>query len=250
VVGEVCARLALLYGPFAREGEENVVKLGLVLECDTGGADELVLTCLARRLKPGTSIQAVALGSKAAVFTKGVEAAVKLVETDKCDLGLIVWDLKPLWSQVAAKDCEDEVAEMRKQLEAVSPATRKKIRLLCLTYELETWLIAEDRAVSTYLSTPQHKVRFKAPGDPSSKTDAKAFLNTEITKVRGKRNRYVDYKEAIRLVKLWPDTSRVGAIDSFQRFSKLVTGQDKAAFQQTGDACADLVHQAAQMGRA
>lgn len=71
MVGEVCARLALLYGPFAREGEENVVKLGLVLECDTGGADELVLTCLARRLKPGTSIQAVALGSKAAVSPRG-----------------------------------------------------------------------------------------------------------------------------------------------------------------------------------
>ena len=82
------------------------------------------------------------------------------------------------------------------------------------------------------------------------KTDAKAFLNTSITRVRGRRNRYVDYKEAIRLVRLWPDTSRVGAVDSFQRFSKLVTGQDKAAFQQTGDACADLVHQAAQMGRA
>ena len=226
------------------------MKLGLVLECDTGGAEELVLTCLTRRLRPGTSIQAVALGSKAAVFTKGVEAADKLVETDKCDLVLIVWDLKPLWSEVAAKNCEDEAAEMRQQLEAVSSATRKKIRLLCLTYELETWLIAEDRAVSAYLSTSAHKVKFKAPKDPASKTDAKAFLNTTITKVRGQRNRYVDYKEAIRLVKLWPDTSRVGAIDSFQRFSKLVTGQDKAAFQKTGDACADLVHQAAQMGKA
>lgn len=226
------------------------MKLGLVLECDTGGADELVLTCLTRRLRPGTSVQAVALGSKAAVFTKGVEAAVKLVETDKCDLVLIVWDLKPLWSEVAAKDCADEAAEMRKQLEAVSSPTRKKIRLLCLSYELETWLIAEDRAVSAFLSTPAHKVKFKAPKNPTSKTDAKAFLNTTITKVRGPRNRYVDYKEAIRIVKLWPDTSRVGAVDSFQRFSKLVTGQDKAAFQQTGDACADLVHQAARMGRA
>lgn len=223
------------------------MKLGLVLECDTGGADELVLTCFARRLRSGTSIPAVALGSKAAVFTKGVEAAVKLVETDKCDLVLIVWDLKPLWSQVAAKNCEDEAAEMHQQLEAVGPATRKKIRPLCLTYELETWLIAEDRAVRDYLSKPEHRVKFKAPRDPLSKTDAKAFLNTTFTKLRG--SRYVDYKEAIRLVQRWPDTSRVGAIDSFQRFSKLVTGNAGATFQRAGDECADLVHQAAQMGR-
>ncbi len=226
------------------------MKLGLVLECDTGGADELVLTCLTRRLRPGTSVQPVALGSKDGIRLRGAETAAGLVETSHCDLVLIVWDLKPLWKEFAAKSCKDEAAEMRKQLEAVSPATRQKIRLLCLSYELETWLIAEDRAVSTYLSTDAHKVKFKAPKDPASKTDAKAFLNTTITKVRGKRNRYVDYKEAIRLVKLWPDTSRVDAIDSFQRFSKLLTGQDKAAFQQTGDACAALVHQAAQMGRA
>jgi len=226
------------------------MNLGLVLECDTGGPDELVLTCLARRLRPSTSIVAVALGSKATVFTKGVEAAVKLAETDMCDLVLIVWDLKPLWLQVAAKDCLDEVAEMRKQLQPVSSDTRKKIRLICLTYELETWLIAEDRAVSAYLSKDAHKVNFKAPKDPASITDAKAFLNTTITKARGKQHRYVDYKEAIRLVKLWPDTNRVSEIDSFQRFSKLVTGQNKATFQQTGDACSDLVHQAAQMGKA
>jgi hypothetical protein len=61
---------------------------------------------------------------------------------------------------------------------------------------------------------------------------------------------YEDYREAIRLVQRWPDTSRVGAVDSFTRFSKLLTGNAKAAFQQCGDACADLVHQAAQMGRA
>ena len=59
-----------------------------------------------------------------------------------------MWDLKPLWSQVAAKDCEDEVAEMRKQLEAVSPATRKKIRLLISTIS-SVQVLARDLAPQT-----------------------------------------------------------------------------------------------------
>jgi len=225
------------------------VKLGLVLECDVGGADELVLTCLARRLRPDVIIYPSTQGSKHGVFTKGVEAAANLVETDKCDLVLIVWDLKPYWDQVAAKKCEDEVAEMRKQLQAVDAATRNKIRLLCLTSELETWLIADDRAVNGYLSTPAHKTKFKSPNDPAAKSDAKAFLNSEVIKVRGKGNRYVDYREAIRIARLWPDTSRVGRVESFERFSTLITGGAKAAFKQSGDACADLVHQAAMKGR-
>ncbi len=226
------------------------MKLGLVLECDAGGPDELAFTCLVRRLAPGTEVKCATMGSKEGVFLRGVEAARELVESSKCDLVLIVWDLKPLWAQVAAKDCEDEAAELKKQLEAVSVAMRKRIRLLCLTYELETWIIAEDRAVRSYLSKPEHKSKFKAPKRPQSKTDAKAYLNSVFKQARGKRLGYEDYREAIRLVQRWPDTSRVGAVDSFTRFSKLLTGNAKAAFQQCGDACADLVHQAAQMGRA
>lgn len=221
--------------------------MGLVLECDAGGPDELVFTCLVRRLAPKGEVKCVTMGSKENVFLRGVEAARELIESSDCDLVLIIWDLKPLWSQVAAEDCEDEAEEMKKQLEAVSPAVRKKIRLLCLTYELETWLIAEDRAVRDYLSTPAHKSKFKAPKDPLSQTDAKAFLNSIFKAARGQK--YEDYREAIRLVQLWPDTSRARAIESFQRFAKLLTGSATTAFQQCGEACADLVYQAAKMGR-
>jgi hypothetical protein len=225
------------------------MKLGLVLECDTGGPDELVLTCLARRLKPGTVVVPAALGSKAAVFTKGVEAAAKLVEADRCDLALIVWDLKPFWSQVAAKSCVEEVQEMKHQLQSLPAATRKKIKLLCLTHELETWIIADERALSAYLSRETRKVKFPSTKDPASKTDAKAFLNSETVKVRGWRNRYVDYKEAIRIARLWPDTARVKRVESFQRFASLITATKDSDFQMPGDTCNDLAHQASMMGR-
>lgn len=221
-------------------------KLGLVLECDAGGPDELTFKCLARRLA-GIDPVCATMGSKEGVFLRGVEAARELVESSGCGLVLIAWDLKPLWAQVAAKDCRDEAAELQKQREALPAATRKKIRLLCLTYELETWLISEDRAVREYLSTKAHKSKFQAPKDAPWKTDAKAFLNGVFKAAKGQR--YVDYVEAIRLVQRWPDTRRVGEIDSFRRFSELLTGDPDADFKWCGDACADLVHQAAMLGK-
>ena len=226
------------------------MKLGLVLECDAGGPDELVFKCVAQRLAPGTEVKPITVGKKKGIFERGVETARDLIDVDECDLVLIVWDLKPLWEDenVAAKSCKDEVAELRKGLAALEPETQKKIRLLCLTWELETWLIADERAVRAYLSTETHQAKFKAKS-PQSKSDPKSVLNSACKSARGERCGYIGYREAIRIAQLWEDTSQVGTIDSFKRFAKLLTGNASATFQRNGDICADLVYQAGRMGR-
>ena len=223
------------------------MKLGLVLECDTGGPDELVLACFARRLKPDITISPASLGSKKQVFLKGVEAAQELVEASGCNLVLIVWDLKPYWN-IATGNCESEAQELRSKIAALPPATAARIKLLCLTWELETWLIADPRAVREYLSTDAHKSKFKCNA-PLSKNDAKAFLDGECRKHRGKTRRYEDFREAIKIARLIPDTSKVQAIPSYCRFSAFVVGNADANFQQAGDACNDLAHQAYMLGR-
>jgi hypothetical protein len=224
------------------------MKLGLVLECDSGGPDELVLACFARRLKPGITIHPAALGSKEGIRLRGAETAAELVQSSGCELVLIVWDLKPLWKEVAAKDCKDEVAEMRKHLTTVKPDTKRRIRLLCLTYELETWLIADPRAVREHLSTNARKSKFKCNA-PLSKKDPKAFLNAEFRRHRGRSRRYEDVREAIAIARLIRDTSKIRKIQSYRRFSNFVAGNANAHFQQAGDACNDLVHQAYMLGR-
>ena len=224
------------------------MKLGLVLECDTGGPDELVLTCLTRRLAPGSTVQPVALGSKAHVFLKGAETARELVEVSQCDLVLIVWDLKPYWNPATGRSCEDETREMLSALAGLPSATQRRVKLLCLTWEIETWLIADDRAVSEHLSTDEHTVRFRC-SKPLGKKDAKAFLMKEFAKTRGKAGRYVDYREAIQIVRLMPDTQRLRRIPSFTRFARLVSGNENADFRQRGDVCSDLVYQGQQLGR-
>ena len=224
------------------------MKLGLVLECDTGGPDELVLTCLARRLVPGITVQAAALGSKEQVFLKGPETAAELVEASECDRVFVVWDLKPYWQAVAVLNCEAEAEELRGKLKGMKKNTADKINLLCLTWELETWLIADARAVNAHLSTPAHKSKFKC-SSPLSKNDAWAFLDRECKKHRGKTRRYVDVREAIQIVRLIPDTHRARGVPSFKRFVKLVCNNPLADFQQCGDACKDLVYQAQRLGR-
>ena len=225
------------------------MKLGLVLECDTGGPDELVLSCIARRLAPGIEVQAVGLGSKEQVFLKGEETARELVESSRCDLVLIVWDLKPFWEPAAEKNCKAETREMLNSLANLPAATRRKIRLLCLTWEIETWLIADERAVSEHLSTRAHKVRFRCK-NPLSKTDPKAVLDRECKRYRGNTQRYLAVREAIQIAQCMHDTHRVRRIPSFTRFADLVCTNPRADFQLCGDVCNDLAYRAQQVGRA
>ncbi len=224
------------------------MKLGLVLECDTGGPDELVLTCLARRLAPGITVQAAALGSKEQVFLKGPEAAAELVESSGCDLVLIVWDLKPYWQPATGRSCQAETEDLLGILAGLAETTKAKIRLLCLTWEIETWLIADARAVNAHLSTGAHRAKFRC-SNPLSKNDAKAFLDREFKKHRGRTRRYVDVREAIRIAQLIPDTHRARGIPSFKRFVDLVCSNPLADFQRCGEVCNDLAHQAQQLGR-
>ena len=227
-------------------------RLGLVLECDTGGPDELVFRCLARRLSlPGKEPEVVALclGNKRRLMEDAVSRAEALVTVEKCDLVLIVWDLKPLWEEPPAKKCADEAALLRSMIADLKPAVRPRIRLLCLTWELETWLIAEDRAVRDYLSKPAHPSKYKAPANLDTVTDPKSYLNKAFTGFRGKSRRYEDRIEAIQLIQRWPDLSRVAKVPSFSRFAHLLTGSNKPEFQQCGDVCRDLAYQADRMGR-
>jgi hypothetical protein len=160
---------------------------------------------------------------------------------------LIVWDLKPYWS-TSARNCEAEARELRGKIAALPRPTAAKIRLLCLTWELETWLIADPRAINAHLSTAAHKSNFKC-SKPLSKNDAKAFLDGACRQHRGKTRRYEDVREAIQIARLIPDTSKVQAIPSFCRFSRFVTGKAAAGFIESGDACNDLAYQARQLGR-
>lgn len=224
------------------------MKLGLVLECGPDGPDQAVLTCFARRLRPDVAVHAAPMGSKAALFSAGVEAAEALIRSSGCDMAIIVWDLKPVWEEAPEETCESEANLLRAKLAGLDAGVRAKIKLLCITWELETWFIANPAAIQEHLSTKTRKVRFTC-SKPLSKTDPKAVLIKEFRKVRGASRLYEDLREAIQIARLIQNTSKLRKIDSFARFSKLITGDPQAEFARSGDVCGDLVKIASQLGR-
>lgn len=222
-----------------------IKKLGLILECDAGGPDELVFKCLVRRLSPETKVLVRTQGNKPAVFERGADVAKALVEKDGCDLVLIVWDLKPLFEE--AGNCVDEANDLKANLSGLSNATRRRIKLLCLTYELETWLLADAAAVKDYLSTSTRACNWRRSRAPESFTDAKSALNKVCKDFRGRR--YEDFREAIQIASRWTTTTKFRGVQSFERFAGLLTGNPASEFQQDGKACADLCHSGHMMGK-
>jgi len=222
-----------------------IQKLGLILECDAGGPDELVFKCLVRRLSPETKVLVRTQGNKPAVFERGADVAKSLVETDGCDLVLVVWDLKPLFED--AGNCVDETDDLKANLAGLPPETRKRVKLLCLSYELETWLLADAEAVRGHLSKPTRPCKWKGSKSPETFSDAKSTLNKVFKDFRGQR--YEDFREAIQIASRWSTTTKFRGVSSFERFVNLLTGDPASDFQLDGSVCDDLCHSGQMMGR-
>lgn len=227
-------------------------KLGLILECDSGGPDQNVLACLVRRLSPGTVVVPKPQGSKKVIYQKAADVAKDLVEIDQCDLVLIVWDQKPLWKdeekEIEARNCRDERAIMLDCLNGLPADVMGRVRLLCISAELETWLLADNTVISDYLSKDSHPCKWKGC-KLSATTDAKAKLISLFNMYRGRSNRYSDVSEAAKIARLWTTTKKLRKVPSFSRFVELLTDNKDAEFIHDGTVCNDLCHQSVMMGR-
>ena len=213
-------------------------KLGLVLECAREGADEKVLKCLTRRLAPATKLAPPqCMVSKEMLIKNGAEAAKLLLEADKCDRVFIVWDLKPEWQeQQQFLDCEEECDLILAKL--VTLGIREHVDLICIVEMLETWIIADDRALSTHLSRAPRNYAFKRIKAPESVIDPKALLITTFR--QSFRRIYRDHTDAVRVIQKCPDTTRLKRVSSFSRFVTKLTGNEGATFSRCGDVCNDL----------
>lgn len=227
-------------------------KLGLILECDSGGPDQNVLGCLVRRLSPETVVVPKPQGSKEGVYQKAAEVAKDLVEIDQCDLVLIVWDQKPLWKDaekdIEARNCRDERAIMLDCLKGLPEDVMSRVSLLCISAELETWLLADDSVIREYLSRDSHPCKWKG-AKFSATTDAKAILNSLCVEYRGRSRRYTDFSEAAKIARAWTTTKKLRKVPSFSRFLKLITGNENAEFLHDGTVCNDLCYDSTMMGR-
>ncbi len=213
-------------------------KLGLVLECAREGADEKVLKCLTRRLAPQTQLAPPqCMVSKEMLIKSGAEAAKLLLEADRCDRVFVVWDLKPEWEeQKQLLDCKEECDLIAAKLDDLG--IRENVDLICIVEMLETWIIADDRALSTHLSRPPRNYAFKRIKAPESVADPKGLLISTFKQTF--RKTYRDHTDAVRVIQKCQDSTRLERVSSFARFVTKLTGKQGTAFSRCGEVCNDL----------
>jgi hypothetical protein len=196
------------------------MKVGFIFECGPDGADLKVVKNLAFRIFPNIQFEPVTLDDKGRLMKECADTTEALINIQKCEKVFIVWDLTPPDRNACRKEERDFILS---KLNAKGlPLNR--IVLLCIEQELESWLIADGRALSDLLSTPAHPVTIPDTKRPDQKRNPKKTLNKVFRENRSWY--YIDRDFAESIVKKIPDFSRLKRSDSFRRFYFKLNGNE------------------------
>lgn len=191
------------------------MKLGFILECGPQGADLKVCQNLVGRIMPEANATFKTLDVKPKLVS-GCGAVAKQLIKDGCDRVYIIWDLYPAWKIKGEKPCRKEDRDNIFDSLNAAKAPLDRVHLVCIEQELESWLIADGRALSSFLSRPTRKVKINDSKSPDHVQDPKGYL-TKHFKQNGK-GIYTDYLHAEKLVELIPDFQKLKKSETFKRF--------------------------------
>jgi hypothetical protein len=197
-------------------------RIGLIGE----GAPDLAVVAdlISRLLRPDLRLlpeDCRRLAPKPELLRRAPEVAMALLEAG-CVHVAVLWDSAPFGRQ--RNTPEDDVKEFWREWEAFDddrrasgmPALdRSAICPVPVISELESWLLADERALSGYLSTRSHPVAIRRithpQRDPNPKKTLKRLFESE-----GKRSAYADYLDAAPLARGIGDITRLRKLSSFQ----------------------------------
>lgn len=174
------------------------MSIGFIFECGPQGADKQVCEYLASQLQPGRKLVSRTMDNKLKLLD-GAAGVAKQLLGEGCQKVLIVWDLRPAWPDKKDKPCRAQ--ECRALLNALAKEGLQNapVYLVCVEQELESWLLASDQAISTFLSTGAHAYVAKQVKKPDQVPNPKAVMNNHFKAARGIR--YEDYVHAIKVLK-------------------------------------------------
>lgn len=189
------------------------MKIGLILECMAGGADELVCRHVIALLHPHVQIEVAPLGNKPKLIQQCGHSAAALL-ANGCDRVIILWDLHPPWrdQQPCRKADRDAIfVALHEKLERLD-----RVFLVCIEKELETWLIA-DRQVLIQAFPQLKPNEFKA-NRRLEEADPKTLLSNYFRTTSGRP--YVGSAMQVRqLLKHLYDCQRLHRkCETFRRF--------------------------------
>ena len=201
------------------------MKVGFIVESGPAGAEVKVISHLAKMVDPSLDVvDPVPLDDKNQLKRDCGLWAKALLDRG-CSRVLIVWDLMPDWGEYAGSGCrhDDKEQIFHSLKNADLRSTDRRIRLVCIEKMLEAWIIADERAISAFLSTDAHPIKVKRYKKTGSIPDPKSALIQLFGKSGSRIRRYVDYEHAIKIVRLLPDLNRLRDSESFRRFEEKLT---------------------------
>lgn len=191
--------------------------IGMIFECGPQGADKQVCEYLARHIRPGVEIKSRTLDDKVNLLRDAGRVAAQLLK-DGCACVLVVRDLRPAWPDKALRPCRHDERQtvLTRLAEAGVPLTAP-VGLVCIEQELESWLLANEWAISALLSSPAHDYAVPKVKVPDAVTQPKAALVNHFKSAKGWR--YDDKVDAIRVLRAADlDLPRLRRSMSFARF--------------------------------
>ena len=197
------------------------MKVGFIVECGPEGAETRVIPHIARMVNPAIEAEVIPLSKKPNLKEQCGRYVRELLELG-CEKVLIVWDLLPDWGEYEGRGClhadrEEIFASLQN---AGIQDDDGRVHLICIHVMLEAWLLADERALSDFVSTDAHQIPVKRRKGTEVCKDTKAALNTLFKSLPCRISRYTDFTDAIKIAGKLPDLRRLECLDSFQRFQE------------------------------
>ena len=192
--------------------------VGFIFECGPQGADKQVCEYLAAKVLQGIVPVSRTLDDKKSLLNDVGKVAAELL-ADGCERVLIVWDLRPAWPDKNHKPCRrSERLAIQDALEKAGVAD-KPVFLVCVEQELESWLLADETKIATYLSTAAHAYKVNRVKNPDRVPNPKSVMMNHFKAARGWR--YEDRTHAIKvLTAADTDLKKLRRSTSFCRFEE------------------------------
>ncbi len=200
-----------------------MIKVGFIFECGLKGADVLICEYLALQIRTDITPVSRTLDNKENLLRDAGRVAAALFD-DGCERVLIVWDLRPAWPDRKHKPCRR--VERLAILDALSNAgiADRPVFPICVEQELESWLLADEKKIATYLSTAAHVYKVARVKSPDRVSNPKSVMMNHFKAARGWR--YEDRTHAIKVIKaVDTDLRKLRRSPSFVRFEEKLTLQ-------------------------
>ncbi|MBN1576389.1 MAG: DUF4276 family protein [Chitinispirillaceae bacterium] len=192
-------------------------KIGFIFECGREGPDIKVCRHLVHLIDPEIEMVTRSLDNAGNLRQYCGPTAKLLLES--CKKVLIIWDLYPPWRE-GGVCLHDDREEIFSSLRAAGVSV-SKVALVCIHEELESWLLADDRALKKFIADKKHPHpvrRIKKYKKPDLVKNPKAVISKIFNQELGNSRKYIDYQDAGDIAQQISDLIKVIKSESFERF--------------------------------